>query len=71
MTAVVIMTDYLPITYEDEGYCSFAYSALACFRMGMSESELISLRTVHQNALTLFGRRLQLAELRGSAEFHE
>ena len=38
MIAVVIMTDYLPITYEDEGYCRFAYSALASFRMGMSGS---------------------------------
>jgi hypothetical protein len=40
------MSNYLPImyspafftNYEDDGYCSFAYSALASFRMGMSGS---------------------------------
>jgi hypothetical protein len=29
---------HLESRYQDEGYCSFAYSAFGCFRMGMSGS---------------------------------
>jgi hypothetical protein len=40
---------------QDEGYCSLAYSALACFRMGMSES--VSFQSVKKSLWAASARR--------------